>query len=152
MGTEAGRQEVLGKRVGSEQSYIGTAGVVRRASQEPKNINERLHLWGLCRCMGVSTGGGRGKGQGVERPTFPIRFGTYSIRNGRNGGLKSGLRGMSQANMDLSVFQENKLKNHIYTCESSGYNMVAMEELREHSGGVAIFYWNASTEKCSTVQ
>ena len=90
--------------------------------------------------MGVSKGVGRGKGQGVERPTFPIRFGTYSIRNGRNGGLKSGLRGMSQANMDLSVFQENKLKNHIYTCESSGYKVVAMEEPREHSGGVAIFY------------
>ena len=34
-----------------------------------------------------------------------IRFGTYSIHNGCNGGLKSALRGMSQANIDLCIFQ-----------------------------------------------
>ena len=37
-----------------------------------------------------------------------IRFGTYNIRNGRNGGLELALRGMSQANMDLGIFQEKK--------------------------------------------
>ena len=37
-----------------------------------------------------------------------IRFGTYNICNSRNGGLESVLRVMSQANMDLGIFQETK--------------------------------------------
>ena len=37
--------------------------------------------------------------------TVPIRFGTYTIRNGRKGGLEAALRGMSQANMDLGILQ-----------------------------------------------
>ena len=32
-------------------------------------------------------------------------FGTYNIRKMRNGGLESAMRGVSQANMDLGVFQ-----------------------------------------------
>ena len=39
---------------------------------------------------------------------MPIRFGTYNIRNGRNRGLELALREMSQANMDLGIFQEKK--------------------------------------------
>ena len=50
--------------------------------------------WGTRRSTGSS------KGEGV-----PIRFGTYNIRNGHNGGLESELRGMAQANMDLGLFQ-----------------------------------------------
>ena len=46
---------------------------------------------------------------------MPIRFGTYNIRNGRNRGLESALRGMSQANMDLGIFQETKVTDGIYT-------------------------------------
>ena len=38
----------------------------------------------------------------------PIRFGAYNIRNERNGGLELALRGMSQANMDLGIFQGKK--------------------------------------------
>ena len=49
-----------------------------------------------------------------------IRFGTYNICNGRNRGLKLALRGMSQANMDLGIFQEIKLTNGIYTHGSAG--------------------------------
>ena len=37
-----------------------------------------------------------------------IKFGTYNIRNGRNGGLEAALRGMAQANIDLGVLQETK--------------------------------------------
>ena len=33
-----------------------------------------------------------------------IRLGTYNIRNSRNRGLESALRGISQANMDVGVF------------------------------------------------
>ena len=46
---------------------------------------------------------------------MPIKFGTYNIRNGRNGGLESALRGMAQANIDLGVFQENKCTDGVYT-------------------------------------
>ena len=46
--------------------------------------------------------GGWGDRQGV---VCLIRFGTYNIRNGRNGGLESALHRMSQANMDLGVLQ-----------------------------------------------
>ena len=37
---------------------------------------------------------------------MPIRFGTYTIRNGCKGGMDAALRGMSQANMDLGILQE----------------------------------------------
>ena len=58
---------------------------------------------------------------------MPIRFGTYNIRNGRNGGLESALQGMSQANMDLGIFQETKCTDGIYTRESAGYRVVATD-------------------------
>ena len=70
----------------------------------------------------------------------PIRFGTYNIRNGRNGGLDSALRGMSQANMDLGIFQETKCTDKIYTRESAGYRVVATDASSRHRGGVALFY------------
>ena len=69
-----------------------------------------------------------------------IRFGTYNIRNGRNGGLESALRGMSQTNKDLVIFQETKLTNGIYTRRSAGYSIVAMDALIRHRGRVAVFY------------
>ena len=50
---------------------------------------------------------------------MPIRFGTYNILNGRNGGLEAALRGMSQANMDLGILQETKLTDGIYTRRSA---------------------------------
>ena len=48
---------------------------------------------------------------------------------------------MSQAKMDLGVFQETKLTKRIYTCEFSRYKVVAMEAPSLHSGGVSLFYW-----------
>ena len=47
---------------------------------------------------------------------------------------------MSQANMDLGVFQETNLTKISYMFESSGYKVMAMEELSAHNGGVAVFY------------
>ena len=61
---------------------------------------------------------------------MPIGFGTYNIRNGRNGGLGSALRGMSQANMDLGIFQETKCTDGIYTRELAGYRIVATDAPR----------------------
>ena len=77
------------------------------------------------------------------RPTsekVPIRFGTYNIRNVRNGGLEAALRGMSQANMDLGILQETKLTDGVYTRGSAGYSVIATDAPSRHRGGVAIFY------------
>ena len=71
--------------------------------------------------------------------TVPIRFGTYNIRNRRNGGLEWALRGMSQANMDLGIFQETKLTYGIHNRGSAGYSVVATDAPSQHRGGVEIF-------------
>ena len=81
--------------------------------------------------------GGWGNRQEV---VFPICFGTYNIQNGRNRGLEYYVRGMSNTNMDLGVFQETKLTKIIYTRESSSYRVVATEAPSIHSGGVTVFY------------
>ena len=74
---------------------------------------EKCFFWSrMCRSTGRST-----------RGTVPIRFGTYNIRNGCNGGLESASRGMSQANMDLVIFQETKVTYGIYTRGSAGYSV-----------------------------
>ena len=71
---------------------------------------------------------------------MPIRFGTYNISNGRNGGLGSEFRGMSQANMDLGIFQEKKLTNVAYTRGSAEYSVVATDAPIRHRVRVAVFY------------
>ena len=50
------------------------------------------------------------------------------------------LRGMSQANIDLGVFQETKCTDGIYTRESDGYRVIATDAPSRHRGGVALFY------------
>ena len=54
--------------------------------------------------------------------------------------MESALRGMSQANMDLGIFQETKCTDWIYTHESAGYRVVATDQPSRHRGGVALFY------------
>ena len=83
---------------------------------------------------------------------MPIRFGTYNIRNGRNGGLESALRGMSQANMDLGIFQDTKVTDGIYTRRSAGYRVVATDATSQHRGGVAVFHRPASHFAVEAVQ
>ena len=41
--------------------------------------------------------------------------------------MESALRGMSQANMDLCIFQDTKCTDGIYTRESYGYRIVATD-------------------------
>ena len=84
--------------------------------------------------------GARTRNRGSTKEEVPIKFGTYNIRNGRNGGLESALRGMAQANIDLGIFQETKCNDGIYTRESSGYRVVATDAPSRHRGGVALFY------------
>ena len=47
---------------------------------------------------------------------------------------------MSQANMDLGIFQETKCTDGIYTRESAGYRVVTTGAPSRHRGGVALFY------------
>ena len=69
-----------------------------------------------------------------------IMFGTYNIRNCRNGGLESALRGMSQANMDLGIFREKNVTDGIYTRGSAGYSVVATDAPSQHRSGVEVFH------------
>ena len=83
----------------------------------------------MCRSTGVS-----------KRGRELIRFVTYNICNGRNGGLDSALRGMSQANMNLEIFQETKLTNGVYTRRSDGYSVISTDAPIRYLGRVTIFY------------
>ena len=54
--------------------------------------------------------------------------------------MESALHRMSQANMELGVFQETKVTKGIYMQESSGYRVVATEALSANSTSVAVLY------------
>ena len=68
-----------------------------------------------------------------------VRFRTYNIRKGHNGGLKLELHGMAQANVDLILMQETKTMDRIYAQESAGFRVVLLGNLSRHCGGVALF-------------
>ena len=85
--------------------------------------------WRMCLSTGIPMGG-----------KVPIMFSTYNIRNSRNGELDSVLRGVSQSNMDLGIFQETKVINGIYTRGLSGCIVIATDTLSRHRGGVAVFH------------
>ena len=80
------------------------------------------------------------RNRGSTEEEVPIKFGTYNIRNGRNGGLEAALRGMAQASIDLGVFPETKCTDGVYTCASDGYRIVATDTPSRHCGRVALFY------------
>ena len=70
----------------------------------------------------------------------PIWFGSYNTRNGRNSGLESALRGMSQENMYLGVFRETKITGGFYTHGSDGYSVVASDVPIQHRGEVSVLF------------
>ena len=126
--------ERRGERTGSTGEAGNGQGTAKEESDGDEEANgkgERKgnRWWGALKSTGGST-----------KEEAPIRFVTYNIRNGRNGGLESALRGMSQANMDLGIFQETKCRDGIYTRESTRYRVVATDAPRRHRGGVALFY------------
>ena len=110
-----GTQEVRGRRERGGQR--------RRKTKRRMLVGDVQDYWG-------STWGGKS-----------IRFVTYNICNGRNGGLELALIGMSQSDKDLGIFQEIKLTDGVYTCGSSGYSVVTMDTPRLQHSGVAVFYW-----------
>ena len=72
----------------------------------------------MCKGAGGHTGRGRGWMGGDGK--IVIFFGTYNIRSGRNCGIKYVLRVMSQANLDMGVFQETKVIDKIHTRTLAG--------------------------------
>ena len=94
--------EKRGERKGSTEGEGNGQGTAKGESDGYEEANgegkrKGNRWWGALKSTGGST-----------KEEVPIRFGTYNIRNGRNGGLDSALRGMSQANIDLGISQETK--------------------------------------------
>ena len=59
---------------------------------------------------------------------------------------------MSQANMDLVIFQETKFTDGIYTQGSAEYSVVAIDAPSRHRGGVAVFHRPAPNFMLEAVQ
>ena len=86
------------------------------------------------------------EGQGFRRLTEKlIRFGTFNIRNGQNGGLELALFYMEQGQVDCGAFQETNPTKVVYAQESGGFLVVAMEAPSAHRDGVRIFTARRST-------
>ena len=153
VGNRNGMTGVVGQsgRAGTVVDWDGRRG--RACDTGRKKYQQTIYVIWLCvREWVFLLGGSQGEIQGVVRPTRLIRFGGYNIRNGWNGGLESALRGMSQSNMDLGVFQETKLTKYIYMRESSGYRVVVIEAPSAHSGSVIVFYRAAENFSVEAIQ
>ena len=100
-GRERGTERRGGRKVQTDGTGNGQ-GTSKGEADGGEEANGEQKRKGICWWV---TRHSNGSATGKE---VPIRFGTYNIRNGRNGGLESALRGMSQANMDLGIFQETK--------------------------------------------
>ena len=114
-------KERWGERTGSTGEGEKGQGTAKGESDGDEEANGEGKKKGNRWCGALKSTGGSTKEE------VPIRFGTYNIRNGSNGGLESALRGMSQANIDLGIFQETKCTDGIYTRESAGYRVVATD-------------------------
>ena len=96
-----GEQKGLtGEAVNGQGTAKGESDRDEEGKREGKRKGNRW--WGALNSTGSST-----------KEEVPIIFSTYNIRSGRNGGLDSALRGMSQANMDLGIFQECLLQSSV---------------------------------------
>ena len=90
--------------------------------------------------------------ESLTRETAPIGFSTYTICNGRNGGLEPTLRGMSQANMGLGILQETKITDNIFTCRSAEYSIVALDKPSQYRGGLLVFHQLAQNFSVEAIQ
>ena len=53
---------------------------------------------------------------------------------------KSALRKMAQANFDLGLLQETKITDWVYTWNSTGFCVIALDTPSRRHWGVALFY------------
>ena len=91
----------------------------------------------LSECRGFYTGAaGEGGGGGEEI----VRFVTYNNQNSRNGGLKLELCRMAQSKIDMGLLQDTKIIDGVYSQETAGFFVIALDALSRHCGGVALFY------------
>ena len=140
--------EYLGRTTGQQRHGVGRGGGWERGTGETGNSNGTAV--GESEEGKGARGGGREKkdrwwgplrrNRGSTEEEVPIKFGTYNIRNGRNGGLESALQRMAQANIELGVFQETKCTDGFYARASAGYRVIATDAPSRHRGRVALFY------------
>ena len=78
----------------------------------------------------------RTDGSGTKPVTFFVA--TWTIRNGRNGGLESACRALDSLNVDIALLQETKLTRQIYSRSSSGYSITASNAPSARKGGIAL--------------
>jgi exonuclease III len=85
-----------------------------------------------------------------------IQIVTYTIRNGRQGGLESAVRTLKWMNVDIALMQETKINNEsCYTRESFGYKIQATKAKAKSKfqGGIALIYrpsdfWTIESVRC----
>ena len=132
---EAGGREVEVRTDG--EGRIGSRPTGGQAGGQRKY---RFNWEGMC----------QGKRQAIEGRGggwTPIRFGTYNIRNGRNGELESVLRGMGQENVDVEVFQDTKLTEGIYMRKSARYKVSKTPAPRRHCKNLCVCFANIIDKK-----
>ena len=94
--------------------------------------------------MCIPTEGRTREGRGVRWETEKIiRFITFKIQNGRNGGLELALLDMTQGWVYCGVIQEKNLTKVVYTREASVFWLLVTEAPSAHRGGSVIFYRKA---------
>ena len=115
----------IGRTTGRQRHGVGRGGGRERGGERIQGTGETGNGNGTTTGEAGELGEGKGtmgggkekrdrqwgplrRNRGSTEEEVPIKLGTYNIRNGRNGGLKSAFRGMAQANIDLGVFQETK--------------------------------------------
>ena len=94
---------------------------------------------GMYQITGIAPGRGE-RSDGGDKNQKLIRLGSYNIRNGRNGGMDSALRGTDQANMDLGALQETNVMEGAYTHGSYVYSVIEIDTQSRNHSGVAVFY------------
>ena len=78
---------------------------------------------------------------GGGRKRTLICLGSYNIRNRGNGGLDYAIRGMDQANLELGVLQDIKVKDGFYTRRSSGNIFFTIDVPSRQHVRVLVFYY-----------
>ena len=107
---------------------MGAVGAARRSGRRTKLLPLVGYVSKYRRFYGRGFWGVR------KEAVILIRFGTYNIRNGWNGGLKSALHGMLQANVDLGVSRKPRLLMG-YTRRNIAVIGWRRHSLREHTLG-----------------
>ena len=61
-----------------------------------------------------------------------IIFGTYNIQNVKSDGIKSAMREMKQANMNLGFLEDTKVTNRVHMRLLEGYQVLTADAQSSH--------------------